>query len=395
MTVQRKFVYEHIRDELIDMINRDKYQIGDKLPSERALAAQFTSNYHTVRKALRELSKAGIIEKFPARGSFVKRVPKYMIKIDGRFKLLPENHNGIGVIYQKKSSHFNADLIYCLSKEAEKQGFFLITREIDRFDNKAVSLSRQLLYQGCFAILLLPNRQISSDYDVSEFTHRSVLPTILPTPYSGAPESCIRSNETYVSYTERKIFFIGEYLLKCGYQRIGFLGPAIRDEIEETLFYFARFGCSFNNETLTAILDGTPEMFDKIANDWKPHAGKLGVICYDDEYAFKFINALQRQNVRVPEDIGVVGCNNAEISKMSNPAISTMLFPYIFLSDRIIEFAMSLRSGVPKRCIDDLQTDFIIRDSCGARLRLGDQFSTKMQSLKDNYPEFNFKIERK
>lgn len=48
---------------------------GDRLPTETELAARFQVNRHTVRRALGELAKMGLINASPGRGTFVAEAP--------------------------------------------------------------------------------------------------------------------------------------------------------------------------------------------------------------------------------------------------------------------------------------------------------------------------------
>lgn len=50
-------------------------QPGQQFPTEQALCAEFGVSRETVREALRALEEAGLISRYPGRGSFVQRSP--------------------------------------------------------------------------------------------------------------------------------------------------------------------------------------------------------------------------------------------------------------------------------------------------------------------------------
>lgn len=56
---------------------------GDKLPTEQVLCDQFTTNRHTVRRALAHLQARGLVESTQGRGSFVRR-PSLVYQIGRR-----------------------------------------------------------------------------------------------------------------------------------------------------------------------------------------------------------------------------------------------------------------------------------------------------------------------
>lgn len=66
----REPVYRQICDILAREIY-SHYEAGDALPAEPQLAARFSVNRHTVRRAVDELVRAGLVERRHGRGTFV------------------------------------------------------------------------------------------------------------------------------------------------------------------------------------------------------------------------------------------------------------------------------------------------------------------------------------
>jgi GntR family transcriptional regulator len=54
---------------------RDEFRPGDRLPSEAELAGEYDVNRLTVRQALADLGRRGLVEAFQGRGTFVARPP--------------------------------------------------------------------------------------------------------------------------------------------------------------------------------------------------------------------------------------------------------------------------------------------------------------------------------
>lgn len=65
--------HRRIREALTRMLNSDKFKIGDKLPSERALAERLQVNVLTIRRAFRELVAAKMVVKKVGSGTFLAR----------------------------------------------------------------------------------------------------------------------------------------------------------------------------------------------------------------------------------------------------------------------------------------------------------------------------------
>lgn len=67
-------VYSQIARSLEDEIQH-YYKAGDFLPSEQELAIRFAVNRHTVRRAIEQLIKSGLVERQHGRGTVVLDVP--------------------------------------------------------------------------------------------------------------------------------------------------------------------------------------------------------------------------------------------------------------------------------------------------------------------------------
>jgi GntR family histidine utilization transcriptional repressor len=63
--------YEIIKQALVQRIEQGDWRPGDAVPSENALAEQFEVSRMTARRALSELTEAGVLNRIQGRGSFV------------------------------------------------------------------------------------------------------------------------------------------------------------------------------------------------------------------------------------------------------------------------------------------------------------------------------------
>lgn len=69
--VSKDLLYTKIADAILDYIKENKLQNGDKIPSERVLAEQFSTSRNSVREALRVLQNEKIIEVKTGKGAYV------------------------------------------------------------------------------------------------------------------------------------------------------------------------------------------------------------------------------------------------------------------------------------------------------------------------------------
>jgi GntR family transcriptional regulator len=110
-------IYIQLRDTLKQLINAGHYQPGDRIPSENELSAVFEISRMTVRQAIQELLREGIVTIRRGEGTFVNNVPhtQMLLKLEGfsseMAKLGYRNHSRVLDI-QKIASYDSYELAY-------------------------------------------------------------------------------------------------------------------------------------------------------------------------------------------------------------------------------------------------------------------------------------------
>jgi len=79
---QAKTKGTYVAEQIMSAIEQGEYQIGDKLPSERAIAEQMKVSRNSVREALSALQKLGAIESRAGTGTYIRNGVKNKFNID-------------------------------------------------------------------------------------------------------------------------------------------------------------------------------------------------------------------------------------------------------------------------------------------------------------------------
>ena len=82
-------IYRQITDQMRQSVAAGRLQVGDQLPSIRALAEELVVNPNTVARAYAELARDGLMESQPGRGVFITRKRKIFTREEGRRRLEP------------------------------------------------------------------------------------------------------------------------------------------------------------------------------------------------------------------------------------------------------------------------------------------------------------------
>ncbi|MEC9489676.1 MAG: LacI family DNA-binding transcriptional regulator [Halanaerobiales bacterium] len=156
-----------------------------------------------------------------------------------------------------------------------------------------------------------------------------------------------------------------DYLISLGHKDLGFIGQsverlsgvknALKDqglEIKEQNIYYDYLK-----------MEGGYTAGEKIAaRNERPDA----VVCLNDEMAIGVIQALIARNVKVPEEISVVGIDNIKMANFYNPSLTTVNIPVSKMGEKAAEILMKKISGKtlsPKEKFFIFPTELIIRDS--------------------------------
>lgn len=123
-----------------------------------------------------------------------------------------------------------------------------------------------------------------------------------------------------------------EYLIKEGYKRLYHLsGPSnlIVSHHRRKAFIDAlkKHNLEFNNsqiiETGIFLEDGIIAVDKILDNSIKPDA----IFCFNDPIAIGVIEELKRRNIKIPDDIAVMGFTESRIAEYSNPKLSSVEQP--------------------------------------------------------------------
>ena len=88
------------------------------------------------------------------------------------------------------------------------------------------------------------------------------------------------------------------------------------------------------------------------------------IVCYNDELAINFLRFCREHNIRVPEDISIIGIDDSKISVLCDVALTTVRHPHQILGETAAKMLMD-QMHMPQKVIEDVvyMPELIIRDS--------------------------------
>lgn len=148
---------------------------------------------------------------------------------------------------------------------------------------------------------------------------------------------------------EQAIYDSVKHLSKKGYQNVVYLSPPVaqNENINNYAPLNRLFGYKkamkefFNNQKPTIIKENYFQAIDDLDYITK----KTAVLCSSDIYALRVLNYLTAKNVKIPEDVGVMGFDNIDTLQYIRPRLATVDYHIRDIATSAVECLLDLIEG--------------------------------------------------
>ena len=90
------------------------------------------------------------------------------------------------------------------------------------------------------------------------------------------------------------------------------------------------------------------------------------IVCYNDQIAIQVIEAIRRSNLKLPEDISLVGYDNSNLAVATEVKLTTIKHPKEEMGKRVAHMIVDMINGkIGKPCFV-YQPELVVRSSCKA-----------------------------
>ena len=149
---------------------------------------------------------------------------------------------------------------------------------------------------------------------------------------------CFVADRSVASVTPDEIgggYAATEALIAKGHRRIGFINdsapiPATFGRLKGYTQALAKHGIPFDEALIHTVVTDTPAACYEgtLTLMQQPHR-PTALFCYTDRMAMGAYDALRKLNLRIPDDVAIVGFDNQEIIAASlHPGLCTMQLPH-------------------------------------------------------------------
>jgi GntR family transcriptional regulator, arabinose operon transcriptional repressor len=355
--------YEQICRALEGEIRSGRWRQGDRVPSEAQLVRQFGASRITVGRAVRDLQRAGLVERRPGSGTYVRTAPEASALSFGL--LIPDL--GETDIFEPICKGMMASP---LAREHALLWGSLSGTGTSKED-RAWELCRQYIDRRVSGVFFAPLELTPAKDEVNERIARALdearIPVILldrtVVPYPG------RGHHDIVGIDNRRAgYVVTEHLLRLGSRRIAFVGvrnAAATVDAREAGYREALYAWGVPVErALSHRLDPTDAASVRALMDsHRPEA----IVCANDWTAARIMRTLLELGHALPRDARLVGIDDLDYASLLPVPLTTLRQPTAQIGAAALSAMLDRvsRADFPTRDIL-LHGSLVVRKSCGA-----------------------------
>jgi DNA-binding LacI/PurR family transcriptional regulator len=324
----------------------------------------------TVSFVMNDIEGANISEETKRRVQEAAQSLGYVPDVAARALARGRSANVALVLLQPHSQVFTdeyiSNIITGLSLVTKKNGYRILLELVDEAGNLNAITN---LMRGREAAGIIVNLNVANEEEYQRITDYTVegYPTV-------SLEYC---HPLLNSVTVDKLHGVKqamEHLLKLGHRRIACItyGPSVVRHVSQRLHVYRQMleqaGMTYD-ESLIREGDYDPDSGHRAMEsllDLSPLPTAL--FAMNDVMAFGAMTAIREHDLRVPEDIAVVGFDDIRLARYTNPALTTIYEPDVEQGRQATEMLIQLIAGKPvEKPHITLKTKLIVRESCGYR----------------------------
>lgn len=327
---------------LRNLIISGEYRTGDKFPSMRELAAKYEINKMTVNSVVSTLVSEGYLRVEEGRGTFVERtsiINKSMRKMIGvMFIELDTDPTSeylmLGGIQQAFCNSHNGDyFIVPYMSKGRNDDFY-----------RGLQLFSDLNVDG---IIMLPPQDESYSHEAVVGIIGTKLPVVCINRYIGGADY----SYIYVDYF-KGIRDAAVYLIQSGRKKIVLNTSPF---ISRTLRKMMTDGYIAAHHELSVAYDA--ERIDKTGFPEDADA-----LITSDMEIFRYQKHFIEHNIKIPEQLALVGINDSGYAKIMQPSLTVIRYPAVEIGEHAAVLIDAMQNGAPPEKMA-VNPEIIIRKS--------------------------------
>ena len=234
----------------------------------------------------------------------------------------------IGVIIPMINHAFFSDLLQGIMAKAREFNYFVLVGESEHSATKEKQLLDEYSDFGVSGVLLAPAKHSDFSQNVLSIIHTRTPVVVMDRMYDNYHGNYVNNNDFDGAYQAT------EHLIQQGYRKIAHIGSSDSWSIgherkEGYLSALSKYGvdydenhiiiCDYNNKE-----EGTEEGYRAAHRLFALKNPPDAIFSVTDDIATGIYKYAKEHQIRIPQDLGIVGYSNADLSRFLNPPLSTV-----------------------------------------------------------------------
>jgi len=353
------FKYMTIVEWVKELIRKEHLAPGARFYSEKELCDIHNVSRQTVRQALMVLENQDILRRKRGSGTFVKGVSG----VNGGN--VARNCN-VGVVSTYFSDYIFPSIVTGIEKVLKNNNVGMqlsITHNQIFEESKAL---KTMLEQDIRGLIIEPSKSAlpNSNVKLYEKIRELNIPLVFfNAKYPWADFPCVAMDDVAAGR------IAAEHLIQLGHTKIG--GAFAFDDIQGHKRYqgflsaFEKHGIELEEQNV--VWFSTSEKKELYAREDRIK-GLLervtAVVCYNDSHAVSLLELCKKWNVRVPDDLSVVGVDDSKLAKICEVPLTTVRHPHQILGERAAQKVLEMIEH-PEKVFQDVlyEPELVVRES--------------------------------
>lgn len=347
-------LYRQIKERLQTEIGQGKWAVGDCLPGEVALSRQFQVSRFTVRQALLELTREGLLYRQAGKGTFVKSASSVQKFNQGK---------QLGVVLPYRTDAHTGRILKGAEREAAANGYRVIFVN-SQWVADEWSLLDELYQEGVAGIIYYFGISSQAVENILRLREKAYPFVLIDHDLPEIPTDFVVADNFMGSYQAVK------HLLALGHTKIAMICcdkgmSSVEQRIKGYQLALESSGMSLAPELLLfkkdkEISDGEIERFIR--------EREMTAIFTADLIAIRVMRLAAKLGLSVPQRLSVVGFDNAPVSSFVLPSLTTVEQPCEEMGAQAVRILLNKIRGTGTLTQKVLQTKLIVRLSSAKRV---------------------------
>lgn len=276
--------------------------------------------------------------------------------------------NLIGVILPNVDHYFFSTVLQGVMSEAHKNNYLVLVAESSQKGMKEKQILEEFISYGVDGILLAPSRDSSFEQNLLPIIEQRIPIVLMDRTYSNFTGHYVQSDDYNGAVQAVSL------LVKNGYRKIAHIRGSDKWSIGSERYrgYAATLAVHglplVEDHVVNCTVANKQEGFDAARQLFSLSNPPDAVFTVTDNVAAGVIEYCHQAKLSIPQQIGVVGFSNSEISGLLSPSLTTVEQKGQDIGS--VAFSFFMQSLVDKDKVHQktFESRLIIRESCGSQL---------------------------